>query len=55
MNVSTVELAKANAQQAQSVQEMENTKSMQIAAWIAVLVQVLVLQVLSTRHNFVFS
>ena len=40
-----------NAQQEQSAKVMENTKSMLIHAWIAVLVQVLAQQVLSARNN----
>ena len=39
------------AQQEQSAKVMENTKSMLIHAWIAVLVQVLAQQVLSARNN----
>ena len=35
----------------QSAKVMENTKSMLIHAWIAVLVQVLAQQVLSARNN----
>jgi hypothetical protein len=46
-----VELVKVNAQQVLSAKVMENTKSMLIHAWIAVLVQVLAQQVLSARNN----
>jgi hypothetical protein len=51
MIVLVVELVKVNAQQVLSAKVMENTKSMLIHAWIAVLVQVLAQQVLSARNN----
>ena len=46
-----VELVKVNAQQALSAKVMESTLSMQIHAWIAVLVQAFAQQVLSARNN----
>ena len=51
MIVLVVELVKVNAQQALSAKVMESTLSMQIHAWIAVLVQAFAQQVLSARNN----
>ena len=47
----SLELVKVNAQQALSAKVMESTLSMQIHAWIAVLVQAFAQQVLSARNN----